>query len=126
MFEFLWSDHLLAEVERVLVDYKGLTGERAIYFCDCIRKAFPKGRVAPEQYLPLVASRSGPDPADHVHSAAAVAGINPTCCKPPGDPDEKQSGQQEQGPGACASGTPSFTHPRSAVWLVRCPFGHPS
>lgn len=74
MFEFLWSDHLLAEVERVLVDYKGLTGERAIYFCDCIRKAFPKGRVAPEQYLPLVASRSGPDPADHVHSAAAVAG----------------------------------------------------
>ncbi|HUR48564.1 MAG TPA: hypothetical protein VMY88_03405 [Acidimicrobiales bacterium] len=28
MFELLWSDHLMAEVERVLVDYKGLAVER--------------------------------------------------------------------------------------------------
>lgn len=74
MFEILWSDHLLAEVERVLVDHKGLAEERASYFCECIRRAFPEGRVAPEDYLPLVASRRGPDPGDHVHSAAAVAG----------------------------------------------------
>lgn len=74
MFELLWSDHLLAEVERVLVEYKGLAAERAAYFCECIRRAFPDGRVAPEEYLPLVESRTGPDPDDHVHSAAAVAG----------------------------------------------------
>jgi hypothetical protein len=48
--------------------------ERARYFCACIRQAFPEGRVAPEKYLPLVASRTGPDPDDHVHSAAVVAG----------------------------------------------------
>ncbi len=29
MYDLLWSDHLLSEVERVLVEYKGLTVERA-------------------------------------------------------------------------------------------------
>lgn len=74
MFELLWSDHLLDEVERVLVELKGLEAQRAGYFCECIRRAFPAGRVVPEAYMPLVASRTGPDPDDHVHSAAAVAG----------------------------------------------------
>jgi predicted nucleic acid-binding protein len=74
MFELVWSDHLLAEVERVLVEYKGLPIDRARYFCDCIRDAFPSGRVPPDQYLPLVDSRTGPDADDHVHSAAAIAG----------------------------------------------------
>ena len=74
MYDLLWSDHLLREVERVLVEYKGLTTERARYFCECISNAFPDGRVAPQEYLPLVATRTGPDPDDHVHSAAAVAG----------------------------------------------------
>ena len=74
MFDLVWSDHLLAEVERVLVERKGLAREAASYFCDCVRGAFPDGRVAPDLYLPLVASRTGPDPNDHEHSAAAVAG----------------------------------------------------
>ena len=62
MYDLLWSDHLLSEVERVLVEYKGLTVERARYFCECIITAFPAGRVAPQEYLPLVATRTGPDP----------------------------------------------------------------
>lgn len=74
MFDLVWSDHLLWEVERVLVEYKGLPVERAAYFCDCIRHAFPSGRIPPEDYAHLVTSRTGPDPDDHVHSAAAVAG----------------------------------------------------
>lgn len=74
VFELVWSDHLLAEVERILVEYKGLPVEKARYFCGCIRDAFPSGRVPPERYLPLVESRTGPDADDHVHSAAAIAG----------------------------------------------------
>ena len=62
IYDLLWSDHLLSEVERVLVEYKGLTVERARYFCECISTAFPSGRVAPREYLPLVATRTGPDP----------------------------------------------------------------
>jgi len=53
MFDLIWSDHLLAEVERVLVERKGLRLEAASYFCDCARRAFPDGRVAPKLYLPL-------------------------------------------------------------------------
>jgi hypothetical protein len=74
MFEILWSDHLLVEIERVLVAKKGLSTHSAHYFCNCIREAFPEGRIGPAEYLPLLATRSGPDPDDHVHSAAAVAG----------------------------------------------------
>ena len=74
MLDLLWSDHLLDEIERVLTEKKGLPRQAARYFCQCIREAFPEGRIEPELYLPLVASRSGPDPDDHVHSAAAVAG----------------------------------------------------
>jgi hypothetical protein len=74
VFELLWSDDLLAEVERVLIDHKGLLPQKAHYFCDCIRLTFPGGRIAPEKYQDLVMSRRGPDPGDHVHSAAAVAG----------------------------------------------------
>ena len=73
-FDLIWSDHLLAEVERVLLERKGLSLKAASYFCDCVRRAFPDGRVAPELYLPLVASRTGPDASDHVLSAAAVGG----------------------------------------------------
>jgi len=74
MYDLLWSDHLLSEVERVLAEYKGLTVDRARYFCEYIIIALPAGRVAPQEHLPLVATRTGPDPDDHVHSAAAVAG----------------------------------------------------
>ena len=74
MFDLLWSDDLLDEIERVLTDKKGLSTLAARYFCQCIREAFPEGRIEPESYRPLVASRIGPDPDDHVHSAAAVAG----------------------------------------------------
>jgi hypothetical protein len=74
VFELVWSDDLLAEVERVLVQYKSLPPDRAAYFCDCIRDAFPDGRIVRADYADLIASRSGPDADDHVHSAAAVAG----------------------------------------------------
>ena len=37
MYDLVWSDHLLSEVERVLVGHKGLSVERAAYFCESIR-----------------------------------------------------------------------------------------
>ena len=74
MFELVWSDHLLAEVERILTERKGLTEAQSAYFVGCIRDAFPEGLIATAEYLPLVATRRGPDPGDHAHSAAAVAG----------------------------------------------------
>lgn len=70
--EVLWSEDLLGEVERVLVDRKGLTLDQARYFCDCIRDAFPEGEVSRADYGHLVGSRTGSDVDDRVHSAAAV------------------------------------------------------
>lgn len=74
LHEVLWSEDLLTEVERVLVERKGLTSEQSAYFCECIREAFPEGEIVRADYADLIATRTGPDPDDHVHSAAAVAG----------------------------------------------------
>ena len=73
IIEILWSDYLLEEVERVLVDDKRLAQHAARYFCDCIRETFPDGRIARDSYEHLIETRTGPDPADHEHSAAASA-----------------------------------------------------
>lgn len=70
----LWSEDLLAEVERVLVTYKGLSSAQAQYFCDCIRETFPEGEIERATYEDLIESRTGTDADDHVHSAAAVGG----------------------------------------------------
>lgn len=72
--EVIWSGDLLDEVERVLIEEKGLAPEKAAYFCECVRTAFPEGQISKSSYVWLVESRTGPDPDDHVHSAAAVAG----------------------------------------------------
>lgn len=74
LHKVLWSEDLLAEVKRVLIDRKGLSPDNATYFCDCIRDAFPDDEVAQKDYQDLIQSRTGPDPDDHPHSAAAMAG----------------------------------------------------
>jgi hypothetical protein len=73
IIELLWTDYLLAEVTRVLVEDKGLSKRAATYFCDCIRKTFPDNRIPKSTYEHLLATRTGPDPDDHEHSAAASA-----------------------------------------------------
>lgn len=72
--DVLWSQDLLREVERVLIEHKGLAAEAAAYFCDCIREAFPEGEIPRSSYEHLIPTRTGPDPDDWVHSAAAVGG----------------------------------------------------
>jgi PIN domain len=72
--EIVWSEHLLDEVIRVLVEVKGLPRSAAEYFCDCIRETFPSGRIDRTVYEHLLSTRTGPDPDDHEHSAAVSAG----------------------------------------------------
>lgn len=74
LHKVLWSEDLLSEVERVLVTGKALTVAQARYFGDCIRRSFPAGEIKRDVYEDLILTRRGPDPDDHLHSAAAVAG----------------------------------------------------
>ena len=73
VIELLWSDYLLDETTRVLIEDKHLPRSAAVYFCDCIRETFPDGRIERSTYEHLIATRTGPDPKDHEHSAAASA-----------------------------------------------------
>lgn len=70
----VWSEDLLAEVERVLIEDKGLTTTQAAYFCACIRDEFADGEVRRADYEYLVATMTGKDPEDHAHAAAARVG----------------------------------------------------
>ena len=72
--DVVWSQDLLDEVARVLVEYKGLSAAAAAEFCDAIRREFPKGEISRDQYEDLVDAMTGPDPDDHAQSAAARAG----------------------------------------------------
>ena len=74
LFDLAWTDESLAEVERVLVDRKGLTAASAAVFGAQVRATAPRGRIDPAAYRPLVAEMTGPDPGDHVHAAAARGG----------------------------------------------------
>lgn len=68
--DVIWTDHLLAEWERVIVRQKRRTPEQATAITEAIRHAFPHGRVAPEAYQSLISSIRGPDADDRVHGAA--------------------------------------------------------
>jgi predicted nucleic acid-binding protein len=74
LFDLVWSDESLAEVERVLVERKGLSAASAAVFGAQVRATAPVGRIEPPAYRPLIAAMTGPDPGDHVHAAAARGG----------------------------------------------------
>lgn len=66
------SEHLLNEIERVLIEHKGLAAAKAKVFRDAVA-ANAIRTVRPADYEALAASLSGPDPDDLWHLAAAVA-----------------------------------------------------
>ena len=72
LFEFVYSDHLLQEIERVLVDHKGLAPVHAQRFIDEICETFPTGRLKAITYESTAGSWTGPDDADLLHLAAAA------------------------------------------------------
>ncbi len=72
LFELVYSDHLLTEIQRVLVDHKGLAPASAQRFIDEICETFPSGRLASSAYEGTAASWTGPDDPDLMHLAAAA------------------------------------------------------
>ena len=73
IFDLCVSDHLLAEVERVLVDYKGLPADKAKIFRDAV-EANAVSVMRAGQYEQLAEQLIGPDANDLYHLAAAIAG----------------------------------------------------
>ena len=71
LFDLAWTDESLVEVERVLVERKGLTAANAGVFGAQVRATAPAGRIEPAAYQYLIAAMTGPAPGDHVHAAAA-------------------------------------------------------
>ena len=59
LFELVYSDHLLTEIQRVLVDHKGLAPASAQRFIDEICETFPSGRLASSAYEGTAASWTG-------------------------------------------------------------------
>ena len=47
LFDLAWTDESLTEVERVLVERKGLSAANAAVFCAQVRATAPEGRIGP-------------------------------------------------------------------------------
>lgn len=73
LFELCVSDHLLAEIERVLISHKGLSADKAKIFRDAVQ-ANALSVMRARQYEPLTEQLAGPDTDDLHHLAAAIAG----------------------------------------------------
>ena len=69
----LWTDELLDEWERVIVREQHRTRASAAAVTAAIREFFDDTRIDPSTYRDRVGDMPGPDPDDHVHSAAALA-----------------------------------------------------
>ena len=73
LFELCVSDHLLAEIERVLIDHKGLSADKAKIFRDAVQ-ANALSVMRAGQYELLTEQLAGPDTDDLHHLAAAITG----------------------------------------------------
>lgn len=73
LLDLVWSDELLAEAQRVLIDRKPLTAEQASRWVGYLREAFPAGRVDLSTVSTDAAALSA-DPADAHVCALALGG----------------------------------------------------
>jgi hypothetical protein len=74
IIDFVWSDELLDEWERVIVREGKRSPESARSVTAAIRSYFTSGRIDPATYRHDVPETPGPDPDDRIHTAAAIAG----------------------------------------------------
>ena len=72
-FELCVSDHLLAEIERVLTHHKGLPADKAKIFREAV-EANARSVMRAGQYELLTEQLAGPDTDDLHHLAAAITG----------------------------------------------------
>lgn len=73
VIEFVWTDELLDEWQRVVVRDGGRSTESAAAIACAVRVFFADGRIDPVTYRPLTESTPGRDVDDRVHTAAAIA-----------------------------------------------------
>lgn len=73
LLDLIWSDELLAESERVLIERKSLTADQAERWVGYLRQAFPGGRVELAS-VEIAAAALSSDPADAHVCALAVGG----------------------------------------------------
>jgi predicted nucleic acid-binding protein len=74
LFEILWSDDLFAELIKIVSRSGRKSAPVVERMCAAIREAFPDGEIPRKAYDHLINEMPGPDPDDHVHSAAALCG----------------------------------------------------
>lgn len=74
LFDLLWSDELLAEAERKLIEEKALSAEAAKRWVGHLVDGFPAGRVEIDAPTALNLTELTVDPDDHHVCALAVAG----------------------------------------------------
>ncbi len=72
--EVAWSDALLDEWERVIVEQQHRSADVAARITAAIRRSFPEGEVPEGEYAHLVDEMPSSDPDDRRHIAAAIAG----------------------------------------------------
>lgn len=73
LHQVVWTDELLDEWERVIVREHQRSAVSATAITSTIREVFGDLRIDPSLYRHLIDQMPGPDPDDHVHSAAALA-----------------------------------------------------
>lgn len=74
LFTWVWTDELLAEWERVIVEDGLRTSESARSVIDAVRTWFAGSRIDPASYRDEVTDDLSPDPGDRIHVAACLSG----------------------------------------------------
>lgn len=74
LLDFVWSDELLGEWERVIVREGQRSPEAAASVGSAVREFFESGRIDPACYRDRIDAVPGRDPDDRVHTAACAFG----------------------------------------------------
>jgi predicted nucleic acid-binding protein len=74
LFTWVWTDELLDEWERVIVEHKHRTPASARSITDAVRSSFSASRIDPAEYRDRITHELSPDPGDRVHVAACLDG----------------------------------------------------
>lgn len=74
LFTWIWTDELLDEWERVIVERGRRTTESARSVTDAVRTWFAASRLDPADYRDAISDELSPDPADRAHVAACLGG----------------------------------------------------